>query len=168
MWQVVVAAVFWLALTALAAKLAGRYDKWITLAHREDESKAESRRVVPTSLLVVFGVFGNELLRVARWALVIWALLPYVGLEGYTIVVILCTGTLWVFDCLASYGVTGAWMIRGDLQREATQKAECQAIRLAAVGQLAEGGRVEYGEHSRGKELETGQSQCPDQPARDC
>ena len=139
MTQVVIAGIFWLALTILAAKVAGQYDRWITLAHTEDEDQAESRRVVPTSLLVVLGVFGTEALRVVRWALVLWALLPYVGLGAYTVVVILCMVTLWLFDCLTSYGVTGTRMVRGDLQREAVQRAECQEVRLAAVQRLAEG-----------------------------
>ena len=158
MTQAVIAGIFWLALTVLAARVASKYDSWITLAHTEDESQAESRRVVPTSLLVVFGVFGTEVLRVARWAIILWVLLLYMGLGAYIVVVILCMVTLWLFDCLTSYGVTGARMIRGDLQREAAQRAECQGIRLAAVQRLAEGGEVEYGEHDWGKELETGQS----------
>jgi len=138
--------------TFLAGLLAVRFDAWITRAHDRTEDQAESRRVVPTSLLVTAGVAATETLRVMRWGLVLWAILRE-RVEGSVIVLALLTLlALWLLDALTSYGVTGLPMIRGDLAREARVQAERVAIRLAA---MQEGGGHDHATTGGGLPMES-------------
>ena len=139
-------------MTFLVGLLAARFDAWITRAHDGAEDKAESRRVVPTSLLVVAGVAVTETLRVVRWGFILWAILRE-QFEGSDIVLALLTLlALWPLDAFTSYGVTGLPMIRGDLAREARVQAERVAIRLAA---MQEGGGHDHATTGGGLPLES-------------
>lgn len=143
----VMLAVVWA--TFLAGLLAVRFDAWITRAHDRMEDQAESRRVVPTSLLVAAGVAATEALRVMRWAVILWAVLQGRGIGGEIIgLALLALLALWLLDTLTSYGAVGLPMIRGDLAREARMEAERVTIRLESMrgedsrGNAVEGGRL--------------------------
>jgi hypothetical protein len=121
-------ALLWLALTYAANRLAKTYDSWIERAHHPEEEIA-TRRVVPTSFLVVIGVAGTETLRVLRWALIVGFVL---GWEAALLLV-----AVWILDDLTSYGLTGLPMTLGDLEREAEESAARRGENASLLGGLA-------------------------------
>lgn len=132
------AGVLWyVVLTAVAIGIAARYDQWIAASHREDaDVEQATRRVVPTSFLVVAGVAGTELFRLVRLAPLASVAAEALGYPWWLGAQIACGGFL--LDAMSAYLATGWPMIRGDLLREAQAAEEAAGVGDAAIQRLDE------------------------------
>lgn len=119
-------AVWYVAATAAAVIATWRYDRWITKAHEQDAHDA-TRRVVPTSLLVVAGVGGVELFKVLRLFPIAWIVGDrLIGVNG--LIVGLATAGVLLADSMIAYAAAGWPMISGDLLRETRAREQAEGI----------------------------------------
>ena len=120
MGSIETAIAWYIGASLVAAWIAWRYDAWIAKAHQPDVQNA-TRRVIPTSFLVVLGVASTEIFRLIRASPVLY-MFPHLS-DWLDVPRLLA---IWTLDALTAYAATGLPMVIGDIRREARAQQEAR------------------------------------------